>query len=180
MDLGSPQQLGLVFCAWGMLVALFAVFGAPWLKRHLGTARTLYGNFVLMAADLAVIAIRTDHPTVMIVAVIVAGAFIGVNNTFVTTALMSIAPVERPVASATYGFVRFIGGGLAPFAAGLLVESFNEHVPFVLGAVTVLLAAVVLSTVHDALAAADRGEVVQPELNELDRVELSNGCATRM
>jgi MFS family permease len=94
-----------------------------------------------------------------------------VNNTLVTTAVMSIAPVERPVASATYGFVRFIGGGLAPFVAGKLVEHYDAHVPFVLGAGTVVLAAFVLATVHRALAAADRGEVVQPELDELDRVE---------
>ena len=34
-------------------------------------------------------------------------------------AVMLVSPVERPVASSAYGFVRFIGGGLAPFAAGL-------------------------------------------------------------
>jgi MFS family permease len=147
------------------------VWGAPWLKARFGTARTLYGNFVLMAADLAVIGIWPDSKTTVIVAVIVAGAFIGVNNTLVTTAVMSIAPVERPVASATYGFVRFIGGGLAPFAAGKLVEHFNPHVPFVIGAGTVVLAAVLLSTVHKALTAADNGVVQQPELDDLDRVE---------
>ncbi|SHH00610.1 Predicted arabinose efflux permease, MFS family [Jatrophihabitans endophyticus] len=167
----SPQQLGLVFCGWGILVAAFAVWGAPWLKARFGTARTLYGNFVLMAADLAVIGIWSDRPTVIIVAVIVAGIFIGVNNTLVTTAVMSIAPVERPVASATYGFVRFIGGGLAPFFAAKLVTAFNTHVPFLLGAGTVLLAAIVLATVHRALAAADRGETPQPELDDLDTAE---------
>ena len=171
MGISSPIKLGLVFCAWGVLVAIFAVFGAPWLKARFGTATTLYANFVLMAADLAVIGIWPDNHTTVIVAVIVAGIFIGVNNTLVTTAVMSIAPVERPVASATYGFVRFIGGGLAPFVAGKLVEHFNAHVPFVLGAGTVLVAAIVLSTVHRALAAADRGEIVQPERTDLDRVE---------
>jgi ACDE family multidrug resistance protein len=35
----------------------------------------------------------------------------------------------------------------------------------------VLAAALVLSTVHRALDAADRGEVAQPELDELDRFE---------
>jgi MFS family permease len=167
----TPQQLGLVFCAWGVLVAVFAVWGAPWLRARFGTARTLYGNFVLMAADLAVIAIWWDSKPTVIVAVITAGAFIGVNNTLVTTAVMSIAPVERPVASATYGFVRFIGGGLAPFAAAKLVEHTSVHVPFLIGAVAIIAAAFVLSTVRAALDAADRGEVVQPELNELDRFE---------
>ncbi|MGH8860390.1 MAG: MFS transporter [Jatrophihabitantaceae bacterium] len=167
----TPQQLGLVFCGWGVLVAIFAVWGAPWLKARFGTARTLYGNFVLMAADLAVIGIRPDSKTTVIAAVVVAGAFIGVNNTLVTTAVMSIAPVERPVASATYGFVRFIGGGLAPFAAGKLVEQYNPHVPFLIGTGTILAAAVLVSTVHRALAAADAGEIIQPEFDELDRAE---------
>jgi ACDE family multidrug resistance protein len=167
----SPLRLGAVFCGWGVLVAIFAVFAAPWLKARFGTPRSLYGNFVLLAADLAAIGIWPDKPTVVIVAVIIAGAFLGVNNTLVTTAVMSIAPVERPVASATYGFVRFIGGGLAPFAAAKLAEHYNAHVPFLIGAVTILAAGVVLSTVHGALDAADRGEIAQPELNELDRFE---------
>jgi ACDE family multidrug resistance protein len=171
MNISSPEKLGLVFCGWGLLVAIFAVWGAPRLKQRFGTARTLYGNFALMAVDLAVIGLWPDKPTVVIVAVIVAGAFIGVNNTLVTTAVMSIAPVERPVASATYGFVRFIGGGLAPYFAGTLVEHYNAHVPFLLGAGTVLAAALVLGTVHRTLTAADRGEIAQPETDELDRVE---------
>jgi predicted MFS family arabinose efflux permease len=171
MGISSPILLGLVFAGWGVLVAVFSVFAAPALQRRLGTPRTLYGNFVLMAVDLAVIGIFAQHPPVVIVAVIIAGAFIGINNTLVTTAVMSIAPVERPVASATYGFVRFIGGGLAPFVAGKLAESFGATVPFIVGAVAVAAAALVLSTVHRALVAADRGEVVQPERDELDRLE---------
>jgi ACDE family multidrug resistance protein len=171
----TPLRLGGVFCAWGVLVALFAVFAAPWLKRRFGTPRSLYGSFLFLAADLAVIGVWPDKPRVVIAAVIVAGAFLGVNNTLVTTAVMSIAPVERPVASATYGFVRFIGGGLAPYAAAKLVDRFNTHVPFLIGTGTVLAAGLVLSTVRGALDAADRGEVVQPELNELDRVEREDG-----
>jgi ACDE family multidrug resistance protein len=174
MGIDSPIQLGLVFCGWGILVALFAVFGAPWLQRRFGTPRTLYVNFVLMAIDLAVIALFYANPTVVIVCVIIAGAFIGVNNTLVTTAVMSIAPVERPVASATYGFVRFIGGGLAPYVAGLLVAAFNPRIPFLLGTATLVAAAIVLGTVHKALTAADRGEIAQPVVTDLDEAENEN------
>ena len=167
----SAIRLGIVFFGWGVLVAIFAVFGAPALKARFGTPRTLYVNFVLLGADLAVIGIWPDNRTAVIVAVIVAGAFVGVNNTLVTTAVMSIAPVERPVASATYGFVRFIGGGLAPYVAARLVEHYDAHVPFLLGTATLVAAALTLSTVHGALDSADRGEVSQPERNDLDRVE---------
>jgi MFS transporter, ACDE family, multidrug resistance protein len=154
----TPMKLGAVFFVWGVLVAIFAVFGAPALKARYGTPRTLYVSFSAMAVISLVIGIYAEHRWVVIVAVALSGILIGLNNTLVTTAVMSIAPVPRPVASATYGFVRFIGGGLAPYAAGKLVEHYNVHVPFVLGAVAVALAAVVLSTVHQALADADHEE----------------------
>ena len=177
MGITSPILLGAVFCGWGILVAIFAVWGAPFLQRRFGTPKTLYVNFAVMALDLAVIAIFYTQPIVVIVCVILAGAMIGVNNTLVTTAVMSIAPVERPVASATYGFVRFIGGGLAPFVAGLLVTAFNPMVPFFLGAATLIAAAIVLTRVHKALDAADRGEIAQPVTSALDQVENDNPLA---
>jgi MFS family permease len=114
-----------------------------------------------MALVSLAIGIWPEHRWVAIGATIASGIFIGVNNTLVTTAVMSIAPVPRPVAAATYGFVRFIGGGLAPYAAGKLVEHYSAHVPFILGTITVVAAAVVLSTVHRALTDAD-AEEAQP------------------
>ena len=93
----------------------------------------------------------------LIVCVVVSGIFIGINNTLTTQAVMIVSPVERPVASAAYGFVRFIGGGLAPFAAGKLVEHFNLHVPFAIAAIAALLAVAILATNHAALTNADAG-----------------------
>jgi ACDE family multidrug resistance protein len=163
-------HLGLVFTAWGALVAIFSVFGAPWLQARFGIARTLYLNLFLFALVVLVIAIWTTTPTVLITAVIVAGVFIGVNNTVTTQAVMSIAPVERPIASAAYGFVRFIGGGLAPFAAGKLVEATNVHVPFYIGAGALILGIAILRTARTQLAEAERAQtedVAQPVTMEL-------------
>src|SRR5664280_32460 len=153
----SAIQLGLVFFGWGLLVAFFSVFGAPRLQRRYGTARSLYAAPLFFAAALAVISIFVNNRTVLVVAVITAGIFIGINNTLTTQAVMMVSPVERPVASAAYGFVRFLGGGLAPFAAGKLVERFNLHVPFAIGALAVVAAVIVLSTAHQMLAQADHG-----------------------
>jgi MFS family permease len=158
MGLGAIQ-LGWVFTGWGVLVAIFAVFGAPWVERRLGTAKTLYANLALFAVIVLAIGIWTEHPTVLIVAVIAAGIPIGINNTVTTQAVMSVSPVERPVASAAYGFVRFIGGGLAPYAAGKLVEHYNVHVPFYLGAGVLVLGIVILSTAHGLLNRATAGEL---------------------
>jgi MFS family permease len=153
----SAIQLGFVFFGWGLLVAFFSVIGAPRLQGWFGTARSLYGALGLFAVDLVVMSIWADRLTVLIVTVIVSGAFIGINNTLTTQAVMLVSPVERPVASAAYGFVRFLGGGLAPFAAGKLAEHFNVHVPFAVGAVAVAVAVLVLSTGRRMLAAADAG-----------------------
>ena len=155
----SAIQLGFVFFGWGLLVAFFSVIGAPRLQRWFGTARSLYGALGLFAVDLLVMSVGADRLTVLVVTVVVSGAFIGINNTLTTQAVMLVSPVERPVASAAYGFVRFFGGGLAPFAAGKLAEHFGIHVPFAVGAVAVVAAVLVLSTGHRMLAAADAGLV---------------------
>ncbi|WP_328302578.1 MFS transporter [Actinomycetospora sp. NBC_00405] len=159
-SMGDLSELGLgaVFTAWGVLVAIFAVFVAPALERRFGTVRVLYHVLGLLALDLLVIAVWNDTPGVVIGAVIVAGAMIGLNNTLVTQAVMSVAPVERPVASASYSFVRFLGGGLAPWIAGLLAEAFLPNTPFWVGAVVVAVGILVLSTAHRLLRAVETAE----------------------
>jgi MFS transporter, ACDE family, multidrug resistance protein len=152
----SPIKLGLVFTGWGMLVAIFAVFGAPRLQARFGIARTMYANLAAFSVVILVIAIWTTDRAVLIPAVIASGIFIGVNNTITTQAVMTIAPVERPVASAAYSFVRFIGGGLAPYAAGRLVIALNIHVPFFIAAGAVAAGIIILTTIHRLLADAER------------------------
>ncbi len=152
----SPIKLGLVFTGWGALVAIFAVFGAPRLQAQFGIARTMYVNLAAFAALILVIAIWTTDRSVLIPAVIASGIFIGVNNTITTQAVMTISSVERPVASAAYSFVRFIGGGLAPYAAGRLVLALNIHVPFFIAAGAVVVGIAILTTARHMLADAER------------------------
>ncbi len=156
MHLGI-HQLGYVFTGWGVMVAIFAVFVAPRAQSRFGTPRTLYVTLALLALDLVVIAAFTSSQSTLIVAVIVSGAFVGLNNTLTTQAVMLVAPVEKPIASAAYGFVRFIGGGLAPYVASRLAADINVHVPFYLGAATVAAAIAVLATGHSLLTRAEQG-----------------------
>ncbi|MBO0820763.1 MAG: MFS transporter [Nocardiopsaceae bacterium] len=154
----SPIQLGLVFFGWGILVALFAVFGAPRLQSALGIAKTMYVNLFLFALCILGIALWTTERVPLIVCTILTGIFIGVNNTITTQAVMTVSPVERPVASAAYSFVRFIGGGLAPYVAGRLVLAVDIHFPFYLGAAAVLAGMLILATGHRLLADAERAQ----------------------
>ncbi|MGY1771739.1 MFS transporter [Blastococcus sp. SYSU D00813] len=153
----SAIQLGFVFFGWGLLVAFFSAVGAPRLQERFGTAPALYGALGLFAVLLLLIGLFTGTRWALFSCVVASGAVVGVNNTLTTQAVMLVAPVERPVASAAYGFVRFIGGGLAPYFAGEMVDAWDIHVPFVVGAVAVALGTAVLATGHRVLAAADAG-----------------------
>ena len=157
----SPIKLGLVFTGWGILVAIFAVFGAPRLQASLGIAKTMYANLAAFAVVVLVIAIWTTDRAVLIPAVIISGIFIGVNNTITTQAVMTVSPVEKPVASAAYSFVRFIGGGLAPYAAGRMVLAVNIHFPFYIAVGAILIGIGILTTAHGLLTQAERIQAEQ-------------------
>ncbi len=138
------HALGFVFFGWGVLLAITSVFVAPRLEGRFGTLPTMYAMLFFIALDLLVMGIGISHQLVLICAVIAGGAFLGINNTLITTAVMQAAPVERPVASAAYSFVRFVGGAIAPFLAGKLSEWYFPSVPFYVGAAAVAVSILVL------------------------------------
>jgi predicted MFS family arabinose efflux permease len=152
----TARQVGLIFFGWGLALAFTSVFVAPRLQRRFGTLPSLLGALSGLSVILAVMALGTDSKAVLAACVVVAGLFLGVNNTLVTETVMKAAPVERGVASAAYSFVRFGGGAVAPWLAGKLGETVNVHLPFWVGAGAVLLSVVALVTGRTALAHIDR------------------------
>ncbi len=114
------------------MLAVFAVFAAPAIALRVGDLVGLGGALLGLAALLAAMAVLHDSQAGLIACVVVAGAFLGISNTLMTQVVMESAPVERPVASAAYSFVRFCGGAIAPFIAGKLGEHVGEASPFVL------------------------------------------------
>jgi MFS transporter, ACDE family, multidrug resistance protein len=139
----SAHGTGLVFFGWGLFLAIASVLIAPWVQRRIGTVPGIVVALVGFSAVLAAMALWTDNTTVLVVGVVVAGGFLGVNNTLITETVMTVSPVERGVASSAYSFVRFAGGAVAPYMAGKLGET-SVHLPFWVGAVAVLAGVAVL------------------------------------
>jgi len=160
----SAHQIGLIFFGWGLALAFTSVVVAPRLQHRFGTVPTLLVNLLAMTATLMVMAVGTDNKSVLATCVVVAGLFIGVNNTLITETVMKAAPVERGVASAAYSFVRFAGAAMAPWLAGVLGEHVSVHLPFWVGAAAVLLGAGVLLATRQHLVGID---VEESELDEL-------------
>jgi predicted MFS family arabinose efflux permease len=136
----SAHALGFVFFGWGLMVAVFSVLVAPRVRDRLGVVPTLASMYVAIATILVVMAVNESSPAVLATCVIVAGAFLGVTNTVLTEAVMKVSPVERPVASSAYSFLRFAGGAIAPFLAGKLAENVSLEAPFLTGAAAVVVA----------------------------------------
>ncbi|GAB3992654.1 MFS transporter [Nocardioides marmoraquaticus] len=143
LDMGAAA-VGWVFFGWGLMLAFTSVWVAPVLQRRFGAVPTVLGSLSLFAADLAMMAVLTDSKVALVVGTVLAGAFLGVNNTVITEAVMGAAPVERSTASAAYSFVRFSGGAVAPYAAGRLGEEVSVHAPFWMGAAAVAVGVLVL------------------------------------
>jgi MFS transporter, ACDE family, multidrug resistance protein len=154
LDLGA-REIGYIFFGWGVCLAVASVFVAPWLQRRFGTLPTIAAALTAFAVDLVVMAVFTADKPVLVACVVVAGAFLGVNNTLVTEAVMRAAPVDRGTASAAYSFVRFSGGAVAPWLAGRLGEDIGPHAPFWMGAGATVLAVVVLLSGRRVLAHVD-------------------------
>ncbi|ACZ88849.1 MFS transporter [Streptosporangium roseum] len=138
----SPYGIGAVFFGWGACVALASVFGAPALQRRLGSVKVLHLSLGVLAALQVGIAL-SGHAGI-VVFVILSGIPIGLNNTVFTEAAMEVSDAPRPVASAGYNFVRWMGGALAPFIATKLGEDVAPALPYVLGALCCLAGMAVL------------------------------------
>src|SRR5882757_7792270 len=160
----SAHQIGLIFFGWGVALAFTSVVVAPRLQHRFGTVRVLIINLLAFSLLLAVMAIGTDHKAVLAACVVVAGLFIGVNNTLITETVMKAVPAGRGVASAAYSFLRFGGGAVAPWLAGVLGETFNAHLPFWVGAGAVLLGAGVMVATRPYLTHIDDPEGKADEL----------------
>jgi predicted MFS family arabinose efflux permease len=163
LDMGA-HEIGLIFFGWGLCLAFTSVVVAPRLQHRFGTVRVLVLNLLCFSALLVVMAVATDDKAILAACVVIAGLFIGINNTLITETVMKAAPVERGVASAAYSFMRFGGAAVAPWLAGVLGERVSVHLPFWVGAGAVLLGAAVLVLTARYLGAIDTPE---DELEEI-------------
>jgi len=168
------MQIGFIFFGWGLLLAVVSVFLAPIVQRAVGTLPAVIGTLVLFALDLVVIALDTAHPAVVVAGIVLSGAFIGNNNTLITELVMGAAPVERPVASAAYSFVRFAGGAVGPWAALKLFGAgpvFHPARPFWFGAAALAIGVVVVTLGRGVIERAHAEHDPAPAAHSLEEAE---------
>ena len=66
----GAHELGLIFCGWGIALAVTSVFVAPVLTRRFGRRRTLYAMLGALAIVMAVLAVNVENLRVLIVGIV--------------------------------------------------------------------------------------------------------------
>ncbi|MGJ4846217.1 MULTISPECIES: MFS transporter [unclassified Leifsonia] len=174
LGMGSAISLGLVFFGWGVALAITSVWGAPLLTSRLPRTRVLWIVMPLLAIDLAVAGLLIGSLVGLIVCVIVGGLLLGVLNTVLTECVMEATDLPRSVASSAYSGVRFLGGAIAPPAATLLADTISPATPFFAGAVSVLVAVILVVVGHRHLKRVDGVE--ETTIEEAEAVSIGDAA----
>lgn len=149
-------QLGLVFFGWGIGLAVTSVGLAPILTRKIGLLPTIISGLVLSLVLMVILGAGRENLPILVTAVICSGLVFGVLNTAFTEAVMDATDLPRNVASSAYSGVRFLGGAIASAGAGSLAAIFSSGAPYWAGALSAVLAILVLFLGRSSLTTLHR------------------------
>lgn len=150
--------IGFTFFGWGIALAVTSVWGAPLLLRRVTRTTALLLLLPLLAVDLGAAALFSATPAGLVTCIVVGGLLLGFVNTILTESVMEATSLPRSVASSAYSAVRFLGGAAAPPLAAALWHAFGAAVPFLVGSLSVLVAASVILIGRRRLRHIDRRE----------------------
>lgn len=147
-------ELGAIFFAWGVLVALAAVYVAPWLLARYKATSLLAYVMGIVGVILLIIGVAHDSTSVIVPAIIISGLPLGVGNSLLSNILFGVSHTDTADASAATNFIRFTGGAIAPFLAGTLSEHVSAAAPLFVAGSVVAVGLVVLVVGRRLLVAA--------------------------
>ena len=148
-----PLALGFTYFGWGILVAIGSVLIVNYLRPRLGPLRLLQGNIVLFTVLMLGLAVVRGVLPVLVL-IVVSGLFCGVANALFTTLAIEVSPFSRSISSGTYNFLRWAGAAVAPVLSGFLAQAVSPQLPFLVAAVILVAATILLAVRQRGLATA--------------------------
>lgn len=149
----SALTLGLIYFAWGILVAVSSVLLVNILRPRFGAIPVLLVNLCLLIVLFVAVGLA-DRKSVDMALIIASGLFCGVANALFTTLAIEVSPFSRSISSGAYNFLRWSGAALAPVLSGVIALAAGPRVPFLVGACVIAAGTVVLWLRRHRLAAA--------------------------
>ena len=166
--------LGLTFCAWGISLAVTSVWVAPLLTARMRRTTVLAAVLPLLAVDLVLAGVFVASPVALVVFVVIGGLLLGVINTVLTESVMEATDLPRSVASSSYSGVRFLGAAVAPPLATQLASLGSPGLPYFVGALSLVVATVLVLVFRAKLARIDAGP--EPALAEAEAIGLGDAA----
>ena len=154
LALGFPAlTLGLIYFAWGVLVAVSSVWLVNLLRDRVGATRLLVVDLVCLLVLFAALDLLRPRSADMIL-IIASGLFCGVANALFTTLAIEVSPFSRSISSGTYNFLRWAGAAFAPVLSGTIALWAGTRTPFLVAAVVLLAGIVTLGLRRGSLEQA--------------------------
>ncbi|MDR2895616.1 MAG: MFS transporter [Propionibacteriaceae bacterium] len=174
LGVSEALTIGLVFFGWGGCLALAAVGLAPRLTRRFRRTSVLLTAELLLGLMLVLCAVFYNSAVGIIVCVILAGIPLGLLNTVLTECSMEASDLPRPVASSTYSGCRFLGGAIAPPLCTLLASISAVWVPFIYGALMIMVSFSIVLIRRSTLIRADQtpDDVTEIESDTVEGAEV--------
>ena len=140
----DPFDIGIIFLGWGTLLGLSSYFMAPVIEKKFGLVKSLYLILIIFTILLLIMGIWTSDILVMSICIVISGLLFGNSNSLFTNAVMKTSPVETSTTSASFSFLRMIGGAIAPFMAGKLAQLYYPNTPFLVGTCFVIASIIII------------------------------------
>ncbi|MGO1318767.1 MAG: MFS transporter [Galactobacter sp.] len=169
--------IGFTFCGWGIALAVMSVFGAPALTRKFHRTTVLAGGLVALLAVMVAAIFLVENIVALAVLIVISGFVLGIMNTVLTEASMESTDLPRPVASAAYSGVRFLGGAVAPPVASALGHAFGWSASYIYGAAATGVALILFFSLWHFVKSANKAPQVDHQEMELEEAEALIGDA---
>jgi ACDE family multidrug resistance protein len=154
LALGFPALvLGLIYFAWGVLVAVSSVWLVNELRPRFGAVPILLADLGVFVGLLAVLGVVPSR-TAAIGLIVGSGIVCGVANALFTTLAIEVSPFQRSISSGTYNFLRWAGAAFAPVLSGAIAVAAGPRIPFLVSAAVVVGGWAVLTARRTRLLAA--------------------------
>ena len=151
----GAHELGLIFCGWGIALAVTSVFVAPVLTRRFGRRRTLYAMLACPGRRDGRPRRRRGEPADPDRRDRGRRTVPGCDEHRADRVGDGGHRSAARVASSTYSGVRFVGGAAAPALAGVIATALGYGAPYWIGCAGLLIAAGVLFVGRAHLARID-------------------------
>ena len=144
----SPRDVGLAFFAMGLVGVTVQGVLVGRLAQRFGEKAVLYGSAFLHAVGYVAMGLASDHVMLALGAAFFAAGHASFNTTASSLASLEADPREKGAALGAMQSASAAGRIVGPASSGAIYSGFGTHAPFLVGAVLLLPAVLLLRRSH--------------------------------